>query len=162
MINSQSSIPSFQAESVLTGGHFELNVFNHLVINRYTDIRKNVFIPGAGVEIDFVSGNNYFEAKGGLKGDKKRPGAKRTDNVKKAIANGALLKAVKPEAHYTVYFSAKPEPESSSDIMLNTALRCNIIDKVVYLEDKVNLFDTLFDTIEWQEMSENQEEHNAF
>ena len=152
---------SFQAESKVSGDHFELNVFNHLVINNYSDIKKNVFIPEAGVEIDFVSGENYFEAKGGVAGDKKRPGAKRTDSVKKAIANGALLKAVKPEAHYTVYFSAKPELGSSSDIMLNTALRCNIIDKVVYLEDEVNLFDTLFDTIEWQEMSENQEEENA-
>jgi hypothetical protein len=67
---------SFQAESKVSGDHFELNVFNHLVINNYSDIKKNVFIPEAGVEIDFVSGENYFEAKGGAVGDKKRPGAK--------------------------------------------------------------------------------------
>ena len=60
--------------------------------------------------------------------------AKRTDSVKKAIANGALLKAVKPDAYYVVYFSSKPKPGGSSDQMITTALNHKIIDEVRYIE----------------------------
>ena len=64
----------------------------------------------------------YVEAKGGKSGDKKRPGAKRTDNVKKSIANGALIKAIYKDIKYVVYFSANPEPKSYSAEMIDTAL----------------------------------------
>jgi hypothetical protein len=124
---------SFQAESKKSGGDFEDKVFGELTNLGFIDIQKNVFIPGAGVEIDFLADGKYVEAKGGYDGDKKRPGAKRTDSVKKAIANGALLKAVNPDAHYTVYFSSKPREGGSSDQMINTALRANLIDEVIYL-----------------------------
>ena len=124
---------SFQAESKKSGGDFEDKVFGELTTLGFIDIQKNVFIPGAGVEIDFLADGKYIEAKGGYDGDKKRPGAKRTDSVKKAIANGALLKAVNPDAHYTVYFSSKPREGGSSDQMINTALRANLIDEVIYL-----------------------------
>jgi len=141
---------SFQSESKVTGDQFEYAVYQDLLKLDYLDIKKNVFISEAGIEIDYVSGNNYIEAKGGLDGDKKRPGAKRTDNVKKAIANGALLKAVKPESYYIVYFSAKPLTNSSSDIMIKTALCHKIIDEVRYIQNKnIDLFDTLFDCLEW-------------
>jgi hypothetical protein len=124
---------NFQSESKKSGGDFEDRVFEELTNLGLTDIQKNVFIPGAGVEIDFLAVGRYIEAKGGYEGNKKRPGAKRTDSVKKAIANGALLKAVNPEAHYTVYFSSKPREGGSSDQMINTALRSNLIDEVIYL-----------------------------
>lgn len=124
---------NFQSESKKSGGDFEDKVFEELTNLGFIDIQKNVFVPGAGVEIDFLADGKYVEAKGGYSGDKKRPGAKRTDSVKKAIANGALLKAVKPEAHYTVYFSSKPKEGGSSDQMINTALQAKFIDEVIYL-----------------------------
>jgi hypothetical protein len=75
------------------------------------------------------------EAKGGNPGEGKRPGAQRTDNVKKAIANGSLIKTYNT-IYYVVYFSAKPDPGSYSDKMINLALRHKIIDEVRYLEPK--------------------------
>jgi len=132
----------FQAESTKSGGEFETQVYNDLVIRQYPHILKNVFIPEAGVEIDFISGNNYIEAKGGESGGNKRPGAKRTDNVKKAIANGALLKAIYPDAYYIVYFSAKPDAGLSAETMINLALAHNIIDEVRYIENGGGLIES--------------------
>lgn len=139
----------FQAESKKSGDHFEDVVMSELVNAGYLAIQKNVFIPEAGVEVDFIADGHYIEAKGGNDGDKKRPGAKRTDSVKKAIANGALIKAVKPDAHYKVYFSSKPLPNSSSDIMINVALNAKIIDEVVYIVNPLYTFDDLFDQWNW-------------
>lgn len=143
----------FQAESKKSGDHFEDVVMSELMNQEHISIQKNVFIPQAGVEVDFVltSADNivYIEAKGGNDGDKKRPGAKRTDSVKKAIANGALIKSVIPNAYYKVYFSSKPIPNSSSDIMINVALKANIIDEVLYIENPLYSFDDLFDQWNW-------------
>jgi hypothetical protein len=132
----------FQAESTKSGGEFETQVYDDLVLRQYPNIAKNVFILEAGIEIDFVSENNYIEAKGGNSGGNKRPGAKRTDNVKKAIANGSLLKAIYPNAFYIVYFSEKPDAGLSSEIMINLALAHNIIDEVRYLEKSGEAEDT--------------------
>jgi hypothetical protein len=139
----------FQAESKKSGDHFEEVVMSKLMDDGYVFIQKNVFIPEAGVEVDFFADGHYIEAKGGNDGDKKRPGAKRTDSVKKAIANGALIKAFKPDAHYKVYFSSMPIPNSSSDIMIKVALNAKIIDEVIYIENPLYTFDDLFDQWNW-------------
>ena len=96
-------------------------------------------MPGTGCEVDFVAyGENnqieHVESKGGKKDDRKRPGAQRTDNVKKAVANGALIKAKYPDIKYIVYFSAKPITSSYSDQMIDTALCHKIIDEVRYIK----------------------------
>ena len=126
---------SFQAESKKSGDDFEGLVLEDLSNRGFKSIEKNVYVPEAGVEIDFYADNReYVEAKGGYEGEKKRPGAKRTDSVKKAVANGALLKAVKPESYYVVYFSSKPKAGGSSDQMIKVALEAKIIDEVRYIE----------------------------
>ncbi|CAB4185364.1 hypothetical protein UFOVP1119_38 [uncultured Caudovirales phage] len=140
---------TFQSESKKSGDHFEDIVMSELETNGYQNIKKNVYIPEAGVEVDFLADGHYIEAKGGYEGDKKRPGAKRTDSVKKAIANGALIKATIPNANYKVYFSSRPIPGSSSDVMIRVALEHKIIDDVIYIEQEVELFDQLFGTIDW-------------
>lgn len=101
-------------------------------------IKQNVVLKDVGVEVDFVHkdyvGNQvYIEAKGGESGTSKRPGAKRTDNVKKAIANGALIKAMYPEISFVVYFSDLPKHGSSSHKMIKNAIRAGYIDSVRYL-----------------------------
>jgi len=152
MSEKQGILPiNFQSESKQSGDHFEDVVMSELVTNGYVFIKKNVYIKEAGIEIDFVADGHYIEAKGGYDGNKKRPGAKRTDSVKKAIANGTLLKAVKPDAHYMVYFSAKPVPESSSDVMIKVALENKIIDEVIYLEPLNHTLDTLLGNGAWLE-----------
>lgn len=149
---------NFQSESKRSGDEFEDLVLSDLKKRGFSIINKNISIPDSGCEVDFLAERGicfgwpywhkeYIEAKGGKEGDGKRPGAQRTDNVKKAIANAALIKALDPDVYFVVYFSAKPLTGSSSDKMINTALCHKIIDEVRYIIDRdvistqLNLFD---------------------
>ena len=128
---------NFQSESKKSGDAFEDLVFLDLQQRGFENIDKNVYMVGTGCEVDFVAKGEqceYVECKGGVEGDKKRPGAKRTDNVKKAIANGAIMKTIYETMYYVVYFSDTPYPGSYSDQMLNLALKHKIIDEVRYLK----------------------------
>lgn len=132
---------NFQSESKKSGDEFESLVLNDLKSRGFGVIKKNVYIEESGCEVDFVAYGTewtieYVEAKGGKDDAGKRPGAQRTDNVKKAIANGALIKAIDPSIYFVVYFSAKPITGSSSDKMIYTALCHKIIDEVRYITDK--------------------------
>jgi hypothetical protein len=133
---------NFQSQSKKSGDAFEKLVYADLVNRGFGPIDRNYCFEDVGCEVDFRAHSDthteYVEAKGGLSGEGKRPGAQRTDNVKKAIANGALIKTSNV-LYYVVYFSAKPEPGSYSDNMIKTALKHKIIDEVRYLEP-VNQF----------------------
>jgi hypothetical protein len=127
---------NFQSESKKSGDEFESIVYADLVSRGFTKIDKNYVFENIGCEVDFRAHGEtfeYIECKGGKDGDNKRPGAKRTDNVKKAIANGALIK-LSHTLKYVVYFSAKPDPGSYSDKMIRTALKNKIIDEVRYID----------------------------
>ena len=130
----------FQSESTISGVEFEKLVKENLIANGYTIISTNTKIDDIGVNVDYIAEKDgiieYGEAKGGKQGYKKRPGAQRTDNVKKAICNGALLKTKYPEAKYVIYFSAKPKEGNSSDKMIKTAISAGFVDKVHYLNYK--------------------------
>jgi hypothetical protein len=132
----------FQSESKKSGDRFESVVLKDLIDRGFETIKQNVTIIGTGCEIDFLAGNKeYVEAKGGDEGSKKRPGAKRTDNVKKAIANASLIKCRYPNIYYVIYFSSRAEPKSYSQEMLDTALEFGIVDEVRYIENtKVPLY----------------------
>lgn len=131
---------NFQAESKQSGDEFEDIVEERLALQGSV-LHKNFTIPECGVEVDFVAINmttefprlELVEAKGGNHGDKKRPGAERTDNVKKAVANGAIIKAINPNLYYCVYFSAPPKPGSYADLMIKVALEAKYIDEVIYI-----------------------------
>jgi hypothetical protein len=127
---------SFQAESKKVGDEFEALVYQDLQRRGFDVIDKDFYLAGTGCEVDFRAHGErfeYVECKGGNEGVGKRPGAKRTDNVKKAIANGALIKSIH-DLYYVVYFSAKADVGSYSDEMIKTALKYKIIDEVRYLE----------------------------
>jgi hypothetical protein len=132
---------NFQSQSKKSGDAFEELVYADLVSRGFGPIDRNYCFENVGCEVDFRAhsdaGFEYVEAKGGLSGEGKRPGAQRTDNVKKAIANGALIKTSNT-LYYVVYFSAKPEPGSYSDNMIKTALKHKIVDEVRYLEPTNN------------------------
>lgn len=128
---------NFQSESKKSGDDFESLVLQDLMLRGFSEIDKNVYMIGTGCEVDFVAKGKrfeYIECKGGKEGEKKRPGAKRTDNVKKAIANGSIMKKIYETMYYVVYFSDTPEPGSYSDEMINIALKYKIIDEVRYLK----------------------------
>jgi hypothetical protein len=129
---------NFQSESRRSGDLFEDLVEGDLGRIGITQPGKNVTLEDVGVEVDFayldsIGRQFYIEAKGGEAKGKKRPGAQRTDNVKKAIANGALIKAAYPEAQFLVYFSELPKFGSSSHKMIKNAIRAGYIDGVRYL-----------------------------
>jgi hypothetical protein len=130
---------NFQAESRRSGNEFESKVLADLSRFGCKNITKDVPIEETGCEVDFAYDHRgtqvYVEAKGGLQGAKKRPGAKRTDNVKKAIANAALIKSLNPDTQYIVYFSDLPKYGSSSHKMLKAAVRAGFIDSIRYLID---------------------------
>jgi hypothetical protein len=129
---------NFQSESRRSGDLFEDLVESDLGRIGIKEPERNITLQDVGVEVDFaytdsVGRQFYIEAKGGESGNKKRPGARRTDNVKKAIANGALIKAAYPEAQFLVYFSELPKFGSSSHKMIKNAVRAGYIDGVRYL-----------------------------
>lgn len=135
---------NFQSESKKSGDEFEDLVFADLKSRAFNRISKNVYMPGTGCEVDFVAygeRNEYVESKGGKDSDNKRPGAQRTDNVKKAIANGSLIKLKYPDIYYVVYFSAKANTGSYSHEMLELALCNKIIDEVRYLQQEMPVID---------------------
>jgi Holliday junction resolvase-like predicted endonuclease len=135
-----NTLSNFQSESTASGDEFEKLVNEDLLKKGYTILETNVKISGIGINVDYIAEKNgiieYGEDKGGKSGGKKRPGAQRTDNVKKAICNGALLKAKYPEAKYVIYFSAKPKEGNSSDEMIKTAISAGFVDEVRYLNYK--------------------------
>lgn len=128
---------NFQAESTASGDEFERIVNEDLISKGYTILETNVKIPDIGINVDYIAEKDgvkeYGEDKGGKSGGKKRPGAQRTDNVKKAICNGALLKTKYPDVKYVIYFSAKPKEGNSSDEMIKTAIESGYVDEVRYL-----------------------------
>lgn len=121
------------------GDRFEKMVLEDLYNKNFDFISRNVHMPRTGCEVDFVAIRKHddvtwhVEAKGGYKGDGKRPGAQRTDNVKKAIANASLIKAEHPNIYYVAYFSAIPIRGSYSEQMINTALKHKMLDDVIYI-----------------------------
>jgi len=130
-------VENFQSESKKSGDDFESIVLTDMKRFGYKDIEKNVFIEDVGCEVDFATVHNgqriLVEAKGGKSGGSKRPGAQRTDNVKKAIASGALIKSAHPDYKYVVYFSDLPKHGLSSHKMIKSAILFGHIDQVIYL-----------------------------
>jgi len=90
-----------------------------------------------GVEIDQVAHTAggrvvWFEYKGSFRG--RIPGLLRTDTVKKAIANGALLAAVPNHPPYVVLTSHAPT-RGAALAMLETALRLGFVADAICVND---------------------------
>ena len=120
------------------GDDFEKDVLKDLEERGFNLISRNVHMKGTGCEVDFLARNDsktwHVEAKGGKPGSGKRPGAQRTDNVKKAVANAALIKAVYKDVYFVVYFSSRPKLKTYSREMIDTARAANLFDEVIYLD----------------------------
>ncbi len=112
-----------QCDLILEEHHFELG--------------GRLVIPDVGVEIDRVAesprGNIiWFEFKGSVRGD--RPGLRRTDTLKKAIANGALLRDLPERKPFIVLTSHLPE-HGAGVAMLNAAKRLGYLADVICMYD---------------------------
>jgi len=127
-----------RAKSV--GKKFEMQVY-HDLIKIYPkpnyEIEKDIHLD-IGIQLDFLVKNEEgtilaVEAKGGDHPTRKDGGAKRTDNVKKALANGCLYKGLFPDSVFAVYFSYEPTPGSDSDKMIQNAIKLKYFDIVKYI-----------------------------
>ena len=127
---------SFQAAAGVQGRQFAEQCDTLLTPLGYT-LRGRRVLTEVGVEIDqeAVSPSGrvvWFEYKGSVQGN--RPGLRRTDTLKKAIANGALLRSLTDPAPYVVVTSHLPESGSGA-AMLQAALRLRCFADVVCLYD---------------------------
>jgi hypothetical protein len=108
---------------------------DELLSNYGFRLAPRLVLPEVGVEVDRVAASPsgqrvWFEYKGSIQGS--RPGLMRTDTLKKAIANGALLQAVDERSPYIVITSHLPEAGAGL-AMLQTALAAGYLDDVVCL-----------------------------
>jgi hypothetical protein len=127
---------SFQASAGIQGRQFAEQC-DTLLTHLGFELQGRRVLTEVGVEIDqeavSPSGTTvWFEYKGSIQGN--RPGLIRTDTLKKAIANGALLRSLPDPAPYVVVTSHLPEAGSGA-AMLDAALRLRYFADVVCLYD---------------------------
>jgi hypothetical protein len=127
---------SFQASAGIQGRQFAEQCDTLLTHLGFELLGRRV-LTDVGVEIDQeavgpTGAPVWFEYKGSIQGH--RPGLRRTDTLKKAIANGALLRAVPDAAPYVVITSHLPEAGSGA-AMLRNALELGYLADVVCLYD---------------------------
>ena len=122
----------FQSAASLQGRQFA-DQCDLLLRNSGYEVGSRVLITTIGIEIDreAVSPTGriiWFEYKGSVQGS--RPGLLRTDTLKKAIANGALLKAMGDRPPFVVLTSHLPEAGAGL-AMLETAVALGYLDDVI-------------------------------
>lgn len=127
---------SFQASAGIQGRQFAEQC-DTLLAHFGFELHGRRVLTEVGVEIDqeavSPAGTTvWFEYKGSIQGN--RPGLIRTDTLKKAIANGALLRSLSDPAPYVVVTSHLPEAGSGA-AMLDAALRLRYFADVVCLYD---------------------------
>ena len=128
--------PGFQSSASLQGQQFAAQC-NVLLTGLGYQVGPRLLLPQIGVEIDAEAITRdgraiWFEYKGSVQG--RRPGLMRTDTLKKAIANGALLAAVPDHPPYVVLTSHLPAAGAGL-AMLGTALTFGYITDVVCIYD---------------------------
>ena len=124
---------SFQAASTRQGIQFAAQCDLLLENTGFTLAAKCLALPELGIEVDRVarapSGKDvWFEYKGSLQGS--RPGLMRTDTLKKAIANGALLSALPSHPSFVVLTSHLPT-SGAGLAMLRTAKDLGVFADVI-------------------------------
>jgi hypothetical protein len=125
-------VSEFQGASSRQGRQFAEQC-DELLRNYGFTLAPALTLSSIGVEVDRVavapSGRTvWFEYKGSIQGS--RPGLLRTDTLKKAIANGALLQVLDERSPYVVLTSHLPEAGAGL-AMLTTALAAGYLDDVV-------------------------------
>ena len=127
---------SFQASAGIQGRQFAEQC-DTLLRHLGFELHGRRVLSEVGVEIDqeatSPSGTTvWFEYKGSVQGN--RPGLIRTDTLKKAVANGALLRSLADPAPYVVITSHVPEA-GAGKAMLQAALDLRYFADVVCLYD---------------------------
>ena len=127
---------NFQASGVKQGQQFA-DQCDQLLRHIGFQLQGKKLLAEIGVEIDQVATTSkgteiWFEYKGSVQGD--RPGLMRTDTLKKAIANGALLRAWGGARPYVILTSHLPS-QGSGLAMLGLALKAGFFHDVICIYD---------------------------
>lgn len=127
----------FQSASSLQGRQFADQCDLLLRNSGFELAACRVMVTQLGVEIDreAVSPRGrtiWFEYKGSVQGV--RPGLLRTDTLKKAIANGALLRSLTERPPFVVLSSHLPKAGSGL-AMLRAAIQLGYLDDVICVYD---------------------------
>lgn len=122
----------FQGSSSKQGRQFA-DQCDQLLLHYGFTLLGSLNITDVGVEVDRVatapSGRAvWFEYKGSIQGS--RPGLLRTDTLKKAIANGALLQVIGERQPFVVLTSHLPTAGAGA-AMMRTALSAGYLDDVI-------------------------------
>lgn len=133
-IAADTTVADFQAAASRQGRQFAEQCDQLLSTYRFT-LAGASLEKAIGVEIDQVATSArgrtvWLEYKGSVQGA--RPGLLRTDTLKKAIANGALMAALGDHPPYVVLTSHVPE-RGSGRSMLDAALRLGYFADVICL-----------------------------
>ncbi|MGH8978611.1 MAG: hypothetical protein ACRDV7_11090 [Acidimicrobiia bacterium] len=127
---------SFQAYGIQQGRVFAEQC-DALLVSRGFTLDGALLVAEVGVEIDRVAiapsgALVWFEYKGSVQGS--RPGLMRTDTLKKAVANGALLQRLIERPPYIVLTSHLPS-SGAGLAMLETAIELQYFDDVICVYD---------------------------
>ena len=130
--STKPTVTDFQSAAGIQGRQFAEQCCQLLTHYGYA-LHGRTLLPTLGVEIDCVAtspGGNvvWFEFKGSVQGT--RPGLLRTDTLKKAIANGALLAGSTDRCPFIVLTSHLPVAGAGA-AMLQTALRLGYLNDVI-------------------------------
>src|SRR5262249_30557611 len=125
---------SFQASGGIQGRQFAEQC-DQLLRHYGFELEGRLLLPACGVEVDRVAVSRtgrrvWFEYKGSVQGT--RPGLIRTDTLKKAIANGALLAGLPDRAPFVVMTSHLPT-RGAGLAMLEAARRLDYVSDFVCL-----------------------------
>lgn len=130
------NVPGFQSSSNVQGRQFA-DQCAVLLAGLGFHVGPRALLAEVGVEVDCVATSPqgaeiWFEYKGSVQG--RRPGLMRTDTLKKAIANGALLTAMPGHPPYVVLTSHLPDAGAGL-AMLNAALELGFFADVICIYD---------------------------
>jgi len=133
-------LTEFQSAAGWQGRQFAQQCDFLLTSNGF-QLEGKLLMPNLGIEIDQVCKNSrgadvWFEYKGSFQGA--RPGLLRTDTVKKAIANGALLRHVVPHPPFVVLTSHMPKTGSAA-AMLFVAVELGYLHDVICVNDPTDV-----------------------
>jgi hypothetical protein len=125
-------VTDFQASGGVQGRQFA-DQCDQLLRHYGFTLADRLVIAHVGIEVDRVATSPrgrevWFEYKGSVQGT--RPGLIRTDTLKKAVANGALLAGVADRRPFVVLTSHLPRAGSGL-AMLDMALRLGYFTDVV-------------------------------
>jgi hypothetical protein len=139
-VQHETAISQFQASSSRQGRRFAEQC-DDLLRSYGFQLSDRVVLAQIGVEIDQeaispLGTKVWFEYKGSIQGS--RPGLRRTDTVKKAVANGALLQAIETHPPFIVLASHLPE-SGSALAMITQAKILGYISDVICVYDPAQL-----------------------